>query len=280
MELIKGKEIADDILENLRKNIAKLAKKPNLAVILIGDDEASKIYVNLKKKAANYVGMGFELFKYEDDIDESEILKKIDDLNNDNEVSGIIVQLPLPNRLDKDKIINAINPDKDVDGFHCENQRKFCCGDKCDIFPVFPKAIMRIIEESISKNNLRNLKRAIIVCMSEDFGIIMQEALRKIGLDGQYIFCDKLLDELERLKSADVIVTACGRVNLIKKPIVKEGVIIVDGGIVKLDGKVVGDVDIKSFDNFEAFISPVPGGVGPVTVACLLENTFLASNRK
>lgn len=279
MQLIKGREIADNILNSLRKEISKAERKPTLAVVLIGDDEASRIYVELKRKAAESIGMNFMLFNYVCNIDEGIILKKIKELNNDEGVDGIIVQLPLPEGLDRGKIINSIDFQKDVDGFHCENQKKFCCGDECRIFPVFPKAIVKIIESAIVMNNLESYKKAVIICMSEDFGLIMQEALRRIRVSGEYFFCDRLPDNLEKIKSADIIITACGKSNLLNSPMVKEGAIIVDGGIIKDNGKVKGDVDIQSFKNSKAFISPVPGGVGPVTVACLLENTFLAGKK-
>lgn len=279
MQLIKGREIANNILADIKSQIAEMETKPTLAVFLIGEDEASKIYVGLKEKAARDIGMDFRLFKYSSDASKAEILNKIEEANNSNDVSGIIVQLPLPDGLDKNKIINAISPEKDVDGFHCENQKKFCCGDECKIFPVFPKAIVKMVEFATRENSLKNINEGVIVCVSDDFGLIMQEAFKKINIQAQYIFCDDLANNLEKLKEADVIVTACGRINLINNRMVKDKVVIIDGGISKLDGKVMGDVDMLSFEKAESFITPVPGGVGPVTVACLLENTYLASDK-
>lgn len=279
MRLIKGKEIADNILADIKSKIAEMETKPTLAVFLIGEDEASKIYVGLKEKAARDIGMDFVLFKYDSNASEAEILNKINEANKSKDISGIIVQLPLPDGLDKNNIINAISPEKDVDGFHFENQKKFCCGEECRIFPVFPKAIIKMVESAIGENSLENINKAVIVCVSDDFGLIMQEAFKKINIRAQYIFCDNLASNSEELKKADVVVTACGIPNLINSKMTKYGVIIIDGGITKLQDRVTGDVDIDSFQEINSFISPVPGGVGPVTVACLLENTYLVANK-
>jgi len=280
MELIKGREIADGILENLKSEIAQMETKPTLAVFLIGDNEASKIYVGLKQKAAKSIGMNFELFKYGSDAEEKEILEKIQELNDDEKVSGMIVQLPLPDGLDKNKIINSIKLEKDVDGFCDENQDKFCCGGECRIFPVFPKAIVKMIESAIAKNNLENVKAGIIICNSDDFGKIMEESLDRIGILAEYVFYENLQNNLDKIKKADVIVTACGVAGMLENSMTKDGVIVIDGGITKVDGRVKGDVQIETFQNSNSSISPVPGGVGPVTVACLLENTFLTGNKK
>lgn len=277
MELIKGRKIADTILANIKEKIEKTEPKPTLAVVLIGEDQASQIYVGLKQREAENIGMGFELFKYPSCVSEDIILAKIAELNQDKKISGIIVQLPLPEELDRNKIINAIASEKDVDGFNCENQRKFCCGDTCKILPVFPKAIIKMIEVAIAENSLKDIKSGVVICNSEDFGLIMQEALNRLSIDSDYVLCDKFSTNLDKLAEADILVSACGRQNLIKASMVKDGVVIIDGGITKIDGRVVGDINIDSFQEKRSFISPVPGGVGPVTVACLLENTFLAS---
>jgi len=282
MQLIKGREIADNILVDIKSKIAEMETKPTLAVFLIGEDEASKIYVGLKEKAARDIGMNCVLFKYDSDASEAEILNKIEEANKSMDISGIIVQLPLPEGLDKNKITNAIIPQKDVDGFHSENQRLFLDDKEC-VYPVFPKAIMKMVEAAVENNSLENIKKASVVCMSDDFGLIMQEAFRKVQIEASYFFCDDI-DKKENaniLKESDVIITACGKINLINNEMVKEGVVIIDGGISKVNGKVVGDANMQSFEKSEipAFISPVPSGVGPVTVACLLENTYLASDK-
>ncbi|MEF3691426.1 MAG: bifunctional 5,10-methylenetetrahydrofolate dehydrogenase/5,10-methenyltetrahydrofolate cyclohydrolase [Candidatus Moraniibacteriota bacterium] len=276
MKLIKGHQVADIILEDLKNKISELKIKPTLAVILIGEDQASKIYVGLKKKAAEKIGMNFRLFYYNSDVEEKTVLDKIKELNKDREVSGIIVQLPLPQGWNKKLIVNLIDLEKDVDGFCDENQNLFYGKEECEIFPVFPKAIFRMIEFAIKENNLTGIREGVIICNSDDFGRVMQRALGKLSIQGEYVLKDDLKNNLEKIKKADVLVTACGVANILNSSMVKTGAIVVDGGIIKVDGKVRGDVDVESFENFDAFISPVPGGVGPMTVACLLENTFLA----
>lgn len=304
MQLIKGREIADNILNNIKSEIEKLKTKPTLAVILIGEDEASRIYVGLKEKAAREIGFNFLLYKYDADVEEDVILKKIKEINVDKNIHGLIVQLPLPKNLDKYKIINVISPEKDVDGFCKYNQDVFLSDQECH-WPVFPKAIIKMVEFALGNLEVKNKnfiyeqrdsrdkpeddnfggfesikhREAVIICKSDDFGIIMRRAFGRIGIEAKYVFCDDLNSSLVEIKNADIVVTACGKLNLINNEIVKNNVIIIDGGIIKEDGKVYGDVDLESFEKTDCFISPVPGGVGPVTVACLLENTFQAWSR-
>lgn len=304
MQLIKGREIADNILNNIKSEIENAETKPTLAVILIGKDEASRIYVGLKEKAAREIGFNFLLYKYDADVEEQVILSKINEINEDKDIDGLIVQLPLPKNLDKYKIINAISPEKDVDGFCKYNQDVFLSDQECH-WPVFPKAIIKMVEFALGNLEVKNKnfiyeqrdprdkpeddnfdgfesikhKEAVIICKSDDFGIIMQRAFGRVGIEASYVFCDDLNSFLAEIKEADIIVTACGKLNLINSEMVKNDAIIIDGGIVKKDGKVLGDVDLESFKESNCFISPVPGGVGPVTVACLLENTFRAWGR-
>lgn len=273
MQLIKGKEIADDILSNIKSKIEHLETKPTLAVILIGEDNASEIYVGLKGKAAREIGMNFKLYKYDSSVEENVILDKISEINADKSINGLIVQLPLPEKLDKYKIINAISFQKDVDGF-CDNNQRCFFNNQETLFPVFPKAIIKLIESALINLETKDNRRAAIVCKSDDFGKIMQVALDKVGIEANYVLCDDL-DNAGILKDADIVVTACGVRNLINVGMIKDGAIIIDGGIVKENGKVYGDIDLESFKETNCFISPVPGGVGPVTVACLLENVYL-----
>ncbi len=306
MQLIEGRKIADDILTNIKSHIEDRETKPTLAVILIGKDEASKIYVGLKEKAAKKIGFNFFLYKYDANVKEEIILEKIKEINDDNNIDGVIVQLPLPDGLDKNKIINAISPKKDVDGFCDENQKCFS-KNQATLFPVFPKAIIKMVESVLMDLEIENetpsvllnispleykdgeetvvrkfngsklfkCSKAIIICKSDDFGLVMQEYFRKIKIKSQYFMADKIDENKNILREADIVVVACGVPNLLNSSMIKDDVIIIDGGINKVDGKTVGDVDTKSFENTNAFISPVPGGVGPVTVACLLENVYL-----
>lgn len=272
MKILDGKKISEKILDNISKDLKKNKSKPGLAVILTGNDKASELYVKIKKEKAKKVGINFLLFRFKEKSDEKIILEKIKSLNDEKKINGIIVQLPLPKKFHTQKIIDAINPVKDVDGFHPENIKLFL-EKRGEIFPVFPQAIFKLIESS--KQNLRN-KKAIIISNSKLFGEIMLEALKKEDIKAKYILKKEISDNLEKIKKADILISAVGNREIIKGDMVKSGVIIIDGGISKKGKKVFGDVDFKSVEHLKGFISPVPGGAGPMTVACLLENVFLA----
>jgi len=284
MELIKGKKIAEDILAEIKERIKKQGTNLCLAVILIGNNEASQIYVKLKKEAAKKIGMGFKEILFSENVAENEVMEKIEELNADEKVNGVIVQLPLPEKLNKEKIINTIALQKDVDGFHRKNQNNFL-ENKKGVFPVFPKAIIRMIE-SVLKSIAVKPQKAVIVCRSVDFGRIMKKVFERMGLRSEFVFCDDLEENSKNkyaqiiLKRADIIVTACGILNLINRKMTKNNAIIIDGGIIKKDGKIFGDVNAKSLAKSDCLISSVPGGVGPVTVATLLENVYLAHEKK
>lgn len=266
MKLLSGKKIADKMLKDLKEKIREEKLIPRLAVILIGSDEASQIYVSLKGKAAKKVGISFLRIDLRDDIAENEVLKEIDKLNKDEKISGIIVQLPLPAHLDKNRVIQSISPQKDVDGFSL--QKTFP--------PVFPYALLELLKSA--GKDLKN-KNAIILCNSQEFGGVMQWILEEEGMAAQYVFRFQIPERLDDIKNADVLISACGQKNLISRDIIKEGVVIIDGGIVRVDGKVRGDVDNESLKSFPGHLSPVPGGVGPVTIACLLRNVYLAAKK-
>ena len=273
MDILSGKKIAEAILLELKNKITAKNLHPVLGVILVGSDEASKIYVKLKGEAAEKIGIGFQKIELATDVSEQKLLTIISNLNTDEKVNGIIVQLPLPNHLDKLNIIQTIDPKKDVDGFHNENIALFLSGQE-RFLPVFPSALMEILKST--KENLEN-KKAVIICNSEEFGQTMQTALRNENVVSQYFFRADISVNADKIKDADIIITACGVPNLISGGMLKEGVIIIDGGITRVDGKVVGDVDFDSVQDLLGYLSPVPGGVGPVTIACLLRNVYLAS---
>ena len=278
-KLLQGKKISEKILDSLRNKIKKEKIKPALAVILVGDNKASQVYVSLKEKAAEKVGIGFVSFRFKSDSAEKDILKKIKEINSDKKISGLIVQLPLPKKFATQKIIDAIDPRKDVDGFHPENLKLFLKGES-DIFPVFPKAIMRILEsiETRHASSVRN-KKSVVIANSKIFGETMLAALRKKGIKAEYILTGKIKNNLAKIKQTDILITALGQPGLITGEMVKKGVIVVDGGITKKGKKVLGDVDFVSSENKASYITPVPGGVGPVTIACLLENVYLAAKK-
>jgi len=272
MKLLCGKPIADEILGRLKSDVSKSAKKPGLAVVLVGSDEASKIYVALKEKAAAEIGMNFFLHRVAENVSEKEITDLIEKLNRNDSVHGIIVQLPLPTGFDTEKIISSIDPEKDADGFHMQNIEAFM-GGSGKIFPVFPHAILYLIENS--EEDLKN-KKATVIANSDEFGKVMVSALEQKSISAEYIISGEIQRNLGKIGVADIVVSAVGSPGLIKSEMLKEGAIIIDGGISKIDSKVVGDVDFDSTEAKSGYISPVPGGVGPLTIACLLENTYLA----
>ncbi len=270
MKLLEGKKISEKILASLKKKISIKKTKPELAVILVGEDKASETYVFLKEKAAKKIDMSFHKFKFKENVPEKEIIEKIKELNANKKISGIIVQLPLPKKFHTQKIINTIFLQKDVDGFSSQNNSK-------GLQPVFPKAIIKTLESS--KANLKN-KKTVIIANSKIFGETMQEALKRKKIESEYILSKELKQKIDKVQKADIIISAVGKINLIKSDMIKKGVIIVDGGISKKNGKTFGDVDFRNVSQKASFISPVPGGVGPVTIACLLENVYLASLKK
>ncbi len=272
MNILQGKQVSELILERLKKAISKEKLSPAIAVILVGEDSASEIYVNLKEKEAKRIGIKFHLFKFSSEVSESKVIEKIKILNADNEINGIIVQVPLPKKFNTQKIINEIDVKKDVDGFHPKSIKKFQDGTHL-FWPVFPKAIFELIESSNS--NLFG-KNAVVIVNSEKFGEVMVTALKKKSIKSEYILSNTVNDNIEKIRNSDIIITAIGRPMTISEDMIKEGVIIIDGGITKVQNKVLGDVNFKSMRFKKGFISPVPGGVGPVTIACLLENVYIA----
>ena len=273
MQLIYGRKRADEILHSLREKISKSGVKPVFSAILVGDDLASHIYVNLKEKAAASVGIVFHKILLPRDISQQELLQVIEKNNNDVTVSGILVQVPLPKHLDVQVVINAIDPAKDVDGFHPDTVQRFLQGDDV-LSPVFPRAIAELIQSvDVSVQN----KRAVVIGNSDIFGQMMLATLHRIGVTGEFVQRKTLLCAQAKVLSADIVITACGEANLVTGDMVKSGAIVIDGGIVKIGDKVVGDVDISSMQDKDVFVSSVPGGVGPVTIACLLDNVYQAS---
>jgi methylenetetrahydrofolate dehydrogenase (NADP+)/methenyltetrahydrofolate cyclohydrolase len=272
MRLLKGKEVADKILKNLKEAIKKEKVKPCLAVILVGEDSASKIYVELKKKAAKAIGIDFYLHKFKKLTKTSEIVDKIKELNVNEKIHGIIVQLPLPKKTNTQKIINTIFLEKDADGFSAKSEAVF--GGQAR--PVFPAAIIKLLESSGA--SLRN-KKAIVIANSKIFGETMLVALKQEKIRGKYILYKNHEKNLLAIKKADLVITAVGKPNFLKGDMVKKGAIIVDGGITKIGKKVLGDVDFESVKNKASCVSPVPGGVGPVTIACLLENVYFLNKK-
>lgn len=272
MNLIDGKKIAARKLVAVQDMIENNELEPRLAVVLIGDDPASHLYVRLKQKAAKEIGVDLNVYYCDANISRDEIVQSIEFLNSDQETHGIIVQLPLPAHLDACDIVKLIDPTKDVDGFHPDNQEKFLSDQEC-VFPVFPGAILSLID-SCGKD-LRGAK-AVVLGKSDVFDRVMTHALLLRGCHAIFIGCEKkglfTSQEKELIMQADIIVTAVGKVDLLACDMVKDGAIVIDGGISKIGESVVGDVARQTCVDRDISLSPVPGGVGPVTIACLLEN--------
>ena len=272
MILIDGKKIAAELREELKKEVSELKikynKVPGLAVILIGDMAPSQIYVRMKEKAANEVGLKSDLIKYPESVEEKIVLDKIDELNKDESVSGILVQLPLPKHIDKQKVIEKILPNKDVDGFHPINVGNLSSGYDSSVpcTPLGCYLLIKKIEPSL------NGKKAVVVGRSNLNGKPMAQLLLKENCTVT-ITHSKTKDLKGECLKGDIVVAAVGIPELIKGDWVKKDAIVIDVGINKTDSGLVGDVDFDEVSKVAKAITPVPGGVGPMTIACLLNNT-------
>ncbi len=271
--IIDGKKEAEIIRNEIKKEISDLKKNsgktPSLTVILIGDFAPSLIYVKNKEKSAREVGINSEIIRYPKNVSEKDILEKIEELNKKDEISGILVQLPLPSQISKEKIINAINPSKDVDGFNPINVGNLSSGYD-SIVPCTPLGCLLLIKKI--ESNLAG-KHAVIIGRSNLNGKPMAQLLLKEHCTVTIVH-SKTNDLQNECLKADILVAAVGVPNLIKKDWVKKNAIVIDVGINKVGEKIVGDVNFDELkDNVKA-ITPVPGGVGPMTIACLLKNTL------
>lgn len=278
MKLLYGKSVAQEILSRLKNDISLREQKPGLAVILVGSDKASQLYVALKERTAKEIGMNFFRYDFSQNVSQEEILQQIEKLNNDANVNGVIVQLPLPAGYDTQKIIASIDPKKDADGFSAKGAvsasgARSTSDEHPELVPVFPKAIIKLIESS--EQNLVG-KKAVSVVNSELFGQTMVEMLGRENVASEYVLAENILSNLEKIKASDIVVSAVGSPGLLRGEMFKDGSIIIDGGIEKVGEQVFGDVDFASTEGINGHITPVPGGVGPVTIACLLENVYLA----
>tara|TARA_B110000285_G_scaffold66558_1_gene76465 strand:+ start:430 stop:1266 length:837 start_codon:yes stop_codon:yes gene_type:complete len=271
--ILDGKKEAALLREEIKKEITALKeqdnKVPGLTVILIGDFAPSQIYVRNKEKNSKEVGINSKVIKYSKDVSEKKVLEKIEELNNDNNVSGILVQLPLPVQINKEKIINAISPKKDVDGFNPINVGKLASGYK-SIVPCTPLGCLYLIKK-VEKD--LSGKHAVIIGRSNLNGKPMAQLLLKENCTVTIIH-SKTKDLKTECQKADILVAAAGVANLVKGDWVKKDSIIIDVGINKVGDKIVGDVDFDQVKDKVKAITPVPGGVGPMTIACLLKNTL------
>ena len=277
-KIIDGKKesllVRQEVKEGVSQRIAKGCRPPGLAVLLVGQDPASKVYVNNKRKACDEVGFKSLAYDLPDDINESEILNLITKLNNDKEIDGILIQLPLPKHLNANNIVNSISPDKDVDGLHPYNMGRLALRDPL-LRPCTPKGIMRLL--STTNIDLKG-KEAVIVGASNMVGRPM--ALELLIAGCTVTSCHRFTLNLEsHVSNADLVVVAVGKPGFIPGNWIKNGAVVIDVGINRNEnGKLVGDVEFDAASAHASWITPVPGGVGPMTVASLMENTLYAAN--
>ena len=270
--IIDGKKIAETLRQKLKKEIIEIKSSfksvPGLTVILIGEDPASKIYVRNKEKFSKEIGINSEVIKYPENIEEKEVLSKIIELNKNKKVSGILVQLPLPKHINKQKVIETILPEKDVDGFHPINVGNLSSGYDSKI-PCTPLGCFLLLKE-VEKN--LSGKHAVVIGRSNLNGKPMAQLLLKENCTVT-ITHSKTKDLKSQCNKADIIIAAVGKPKLVKGDWVKKNAIVIDVGINKTTDGIVGDVDFNEVSKVARAITPVPGGVGPMTIACLLRNT-------
>ena len=274
MVKIDGKAFSQVILEKIREEHNQLkekyGKQAGLAVVIVGNNPASQVYVRNKMKACENVGFYSENIELDENISEEELLQEIDKLNKNDRINGILVQLPLPSHINELKIIDSISPEKDVDGFHVANIGKMVIGDETGFLSCTPYGIMQLLEEY--KIEIAG-KDAVIIGRSNIVGKPMALMLIQKGATVQV--CNSRTKDLrKKLNDADIIIVAAGVPNLLKKEDVKEGAVVIDVGINRVDGKICGDVDYEEVAERASYITPVPGGVGPMTIASLIKNTF------
>lgn len=277
-EIISGKETAAKIRERLRKQIDQLREsgyQPGLAVVIVGDDPASQVYVRNKEKACKEVGIAAQTFALPKETTQQELMALIDTLNARSDVHGILVQLPLPRHLDEHQVINAILPEKDVDAFHPVNVGKIMIGD-FDYVPCTPAGVMALLEEAqIDVSG----KRAVVIGRSNIVG--KPQAMLLLHKNATVTICHSKTQHLEEItRQADIIVVAIGKAHFLRGDMVKDGVVVIDVGMNRLEsGKLAGDVDFDTVAPKASYITPVPGGVGPMTITMLLQNTVTACRR-
>ena len=289
MKILDGKKVSNDIKEEIAVEVAQIKargeKVPHLAAVLVGENGASLTYVNSKVKSCERIGFESTLVKLPEDIKESDLLVKIDELNNNDAIDGFIVQLPLPKHIDEEKILLAVHPDKDVDGFHPTNFGRMAL-DMPSFIPATPFGIMELLKRYKVETSG---KHTVVIGRSHIVGRPISILMSQKGTPGDSTVTlthsrTKNLEEIT--KSADIIVSALGVPNFLKGDMVKKGVVVIDVGITRVPDetakrgyRIVGDVDYEAVAPKSSFITPVPGGVGPMTIAMLLKNTLLSRER-
>jgi len=283
--IIDGKQVASKIIKEIKDKISSLQTKPSISVILVGNNLASQTYVKMKKKACENTDINFKLINLDDKISQEDLIKKIKSLNEDKTVDSILIQMPLPKHIDPTKVINSIDPSKDVDGFHPVNVGKLLIGDETGFVSCTPLGIKSLLEES---NIDIKGKHVVIVGRSNIvgkplFALLIQKAK---GANATVTVVHSETKNLKEItKTADILVAAIGIAKFIKKDMIKKNAVVIDVGInheVQKDGtkKIFGDVDFENVSKIASFITPVPGGVGPMTIAMLLSNILKSHIQK
>ena len=273
--ILDGKKCSEMRLELVKEQIEESGLHPHLATVIAGSDPASQMYVRMKHRACERVGIGSVGIELAEDTTTDRVLEKVRQLNADPEIDGILVQLPLPSQVDAERVIAAVSPAKDVDGFHPENLGLLFSG-RPRFTPCTPTGIMTLLSEyRIPLSGAR----AVVAGRSIDVGRPMAALLT--NADATVTVCHSRTKDLpEELKRADILVSAIGRAHFIQPGMVKPGAVVIDVGINQLNGKLVGDVDFENVREIASAITPVPGGVGPMTIATLMENTLWAAKER
>ncbi|MCI8776170.1 MAG: bifunctional methylenetetrahydrofolate dehydrogenase/methenyltetrahydrofolate cyclohydrolase FolD [Oscillospiraceae bacterium] len=275
-KLISGKEVSLKVKNQVAEETAELKKQgitPGLAVIIVGNDPASRVYVNSKKKACAEVGFNSYEYALPEETTQEELLELVEKLNNDNNVNGILCQLPLPKHIEENAIINAIKAEKDVDAFHPFNVGKIMIGEYA-FLPCTPAGVMELID---STGVEISGKSCVVIGRSNIVGKPM--AMLLLHRSGTVTICHSKTQNLQEIcRNADILVAAVGRANFVTEDMVKDGAVVIDVGMNRLEnGKLCGDVDFENVEKKASYITPVPGGVGPMTIAMLMKNTLTAA---
>jgi len=269
-KILDGKKLRDKIFEKVKAKLTNMQNKPTLAVILAGNNQSSRIYVNNKKKTAENLGINSIIIEYPENVSEKEILDKIQELNKNDSVTAILVQLPLPSHINKNKVIESILPQKDVDGLTSYNSGKLFAGEKPYVYPCTPKGILLLLDEY---NIEIEGKHAVVIGRSNLVGKPVAQML--LNRNATVTICHSKTKNLENItKTADILISAVGK-NLVGEKYIKKDCVVIDVGIFKNNsGSICGDVDFENVAKHASYISPVPGGVGPMTIASLMLNTI------
>ncbi len=268
--ILDGKKLSEKIFRELEEKISKLEKKPSFAVILVGNDPASELYVSIKEKKSKLLGINFSKITYPENVDEKTLLKKIEELNKDDKIDALLVQMPLPKHIDTQKIIQAISPQKDADGITPENIGRISIGAKPFAYPCTPLGIIKLLEEY--KIEIQG-KHAVIIGRSNIVGKPLAQML--LNKNATVTICHSKTKDLSQItKTADILISAIGSPRFVTKDMVKQNATVIDVGTSKSESKTLGDVDFENVLPLSFYITPVPGGVGPMTIACLMENVL------